>query len=188
MQWNSSVKQTEHGEINFQYTQLSPLKNDVHPEPITQLQLVKKTKMVSVSREYEATIIPLFHATGDFSYRSRWMVGVKAIEEESHFLPRVGMRCRCLMENGEAFIYASSYSFSPEKIEFSETEEKNNSTTYYTLEKLNEHKTNLTVDYYLPKNPVKEFLFRINQKKQMENLLKQSLLRLDPVVKEIHLP
>jgi predicted nucleic-acid-binding protein len=188
MEWNKSAKQTENGEISFRYAQLSPLKKDVQPEPIPQLHLSNKRKMFTISREYDTGIIQLFHAAGDFSYRRWWQQGVKAVEEVSHFLPRIGMRCRCLLENGESFIYASSYSFSPEKIEFSETEEENNCTTYYTLEKLQENRTKLTIDYYLPKNILGEFLFKLSRKKKLENELQQSLINLDAVAKEIKLP
>ena len=110
------------------------------------------------------------------------------MEEVSHFLPRVGMRCRCLLENGESYIYASSYSFSPDKIEFSETEEGENSTRYYTLEKLKEDNTKLTIDYYLPKNFLSEFLFKLKRKKNLEDELRQSLVNLDAVIKDIKLP
>jgi len=188
MRWNSSAKQTENGEIAFSYTQLSPLKNDVQADPLPTIHLDKKRKVISVSREYEAAIIPLFHATGDFSYRSQWQVGVKAVEEVSHFLPRVGMRCRCLQENGESFIYASSYSFSTERIEFSETDEQQDSTRYYTLEKIDEHITRLTIDHYLPKNLLGEWVFKLKRKKKLESELQQSLINLDAVVKEIKLP
>ena len=188
MQWNSSAKQTENGEIAFSYTQLSPLKNDVQADPLPQIDLDNKRKMISLSREYQAGIIPLFHASGDFSYRRWWQEGVKAVEEVTHFLPRVGMRCRCLLENGESFIYASSYSFTPDKIEFSETDEKENSTRYYTLEKINDHTTKLTVDHYVPKNWFGEYLFKIKQKKKLEKELQKSLVNLDAVVKDIKLP
>jgi hypothetical protein len=188
MQWNSSAKKTDNGEIAFRYTQLSPLKNAVQLEPVLQLELGKKKKMLSVSKDFETGILQLFHATGDFSYRRWWQEGVKAVEELSHFLPRVGMRCRCLLENGESYIYSSSYSFSPRQIEFSETDEGNNSTRYYTLQQINEHTTRLTLDYYLPKNVVSEFLFKLNRKKKLERELQKSLSNLDEVVKDIKLP
>jgi|SRR5215211_7081785 len=188
MQWNTSVKQTENGEIQFRYTRLSPLKENILPQPVPALHLEKKKKMFSLSREYKTTIIPLFHASGDFSYRSRWQQGVKEVEELSHFLPRVGMRYRAVLENGSSVQYASSYSFSAEHIEFSETVEEDQSIFYYTLQKTGEQTTRLTVDYYLPKNIVKELLFRLNKKKKMEAELAQSLINLDAVVKEIRLP
>src|SRR6266581_4931619 len=45
MEWNSSAKQTESGEISFHYTQLSQLKNEIPPEPFAQPALSKKVKM-----------------------------------------------------------------------------------------------------------------------------------------------
>lgn len=185
MKWNSSAKETESGEIPYHYTQLTPLKNQIKPEPYPQLELSRKVKMISVSKEFETDIITLFHATGDMNYRSRWQEGVKAVEEVSHFLPRVGMRCRCVMENGETIIYASSYSYHPERIEFSETDEKKKSTTHYLLEKTGTNKTKLTLDYYLKKNILNETLFRVTQKKKMEESINRSLGNLAKFVEEM---
>jgi hypothetical protein len=187
MKWNSSTKQTESGEIPFHYTQLSQLKNEIAPESIPQPEFSKKIKMISVSKEYETDIITLFHATGDFNFRSRWQEGVKAVEEVTHFLPRIGTRCRRIMENGESIIYASSYSYHPERIEFSETDEKEN-VTYYTLEKINDNKTKLTIDFYIKKNPLVQIIFNLGKKKKMEADFHKSLLNLDKLVKEIKLP
>ena len=188
MQWNSSAKQTESGEVPFLYTQLSELKNEIEPEPLPQPQLSKKTKMISLTKEYEADIIALFHATGDFNNRSRWQDGVKAVEEVGHFLPRVGMRCRCIMENGQVGMYASSYIYTPEKIEFSETEETEKSTTYYTLEKTGTNNTRLTIDFYMQKNTVSQIIFKLTRKKKLEDSFHRSLMNLQEFVKEIKLP
>ncbi|HEY6978079.1 MAG TPA: DUF2652 domain-containing protein [Chitinophagaceae bacterium] len=188
MKWNSSAKRTESGEIPFHYTQLSPLKNEITPESFPQLELSKKVKVISLSKEYETDIITLFHATGDFNYRSRWREGVKAVEEIGHYLPRVGMRCRCIMENGEVIMFASGYSYSPERIEFSETDEKKKSSTYYLLEKIDNNKTKLTLDLYLAKNITTQIIFGLTKKKKLEDSLKKSLLNLKELVKEIKLP
>lgn len=188
MEWNSSAKQTESGEIPFHYTQLSQLKNAIQPEPFLQPELSEKARMISVSREYDTDIITLFHAAGDFNYRSHWLEGVKAVEEVSHYLPRVGMRCRCILDNGQTMIYASSFQYQPEKIEFSETDEKEGNTSHFTLEKTGNKKTKLTLDYYLQKNTAQQLLFKLMRKKKMEDSLRQSLLNLDSVVKEIKLP
>jgi len=93
----------------------------------------------------------VFHAAGDFNFRHRWQEGVKTVEEVDHFLPRVGMRCRYVMDSGEAVIYSSSYIYSPEHIEYSETEDINRTTTYYTIESLAPKRTRLTIDFYIPK-------------------------------------
>jgi hypothetical protein len=113
------------------------------PQPLPQLELLNKAKMITVTREYETDIITLFHASGDFNYRSQWQEGVIAVDEVDHFLPRVGMRCRCIMENGQTVIYASNYTFHPERIEFSETDEQKKKSTNFILEKITDHKTRL---------------------------------------------
>jgi hypothetical protein len=188
MQWNLSTKQTENGEIPFHYTQLSPLKKELEPELFPRLQLEHKTKMFSLTGEYETGIIPLFHASGDFNYRSKWQEGVKAVEVENHFLPRVGTRCRCTLDNGQKIVFASSYAYKPERIEFSETDENNQCTIYFTLEKLEEYKTRLTIDYYIEKNFASELLFKLFRKKKTEERYKKSLQNLHAVVKELNIP
>jgi hypothetical protein len=188
MQWNTSAKKTESGEIGFHYTQLGQLKNELAPEISPELDLSNKLKIISVSREYETDIITLFHATGDFNYRSRWQTGVKRVEEVNHFLPRVGMRCRCVLDDGQVILYSSSYSYRPDRIEFSETNESNNNVTYITLEKIEPKKTRITLDYYLEGNVAKQLMFRLMKKNKMEDDFQKSLLKLVELVKEIQLP
>ena len=188
MQWRSGAKRTESGEIPFHYTQLGQLRSEVRPEPFPQLELASKTRVLSVSREYETDIRTLLHATGDFKYRSRWQEGVRSVEEVGHFLPRVGMKCRCVMEDGEVILYASSYSFSPEKVTFSETDEKKKSSTYFTLEKTGQKQTRLTIDCYLKKNLARQAWFALVGKGRMQESYRKSLLNLEGLAKEITLP
>ncbi len=188
MKWDSSAKQTENGEIAFHYTQLSELKNDLPSDPVLSLEPEKKVKMLSVSREYEADIIALFHATGDTRYRSRWQEGVKAVEQLSHFLPRVGMRSRFFREEGEVEIHASSFSFHPDRIQFGETDEKKKNSTHFTLQKTSDAKVKLTLDFYMKKDFAAQTLFNLTRKKKTEEEFRRSLENLDTVVKEIKLP
>jgi hypothetical protein len=188
MQWNRSAKRTENGEIPFHYTQLGPLKEELPAEPPLQLEMAQKVKMFSLTREYDAAIIPLFHATGNFNLRNQWQKGVKSIEEINHFLPRVGMRSRRLFANGQAIVYASSFSYTPDIIEFSETDEHKKSALYFILEKINQNKTRLRLDYYIQKNSVKEILFKLFKRKTIQADWKSSLEKLDRVAREIKLP
>lgn len=185
MHWDSSAKQTENGEIPFHYTQLSQLKNEIEPDPSPQLSVADKVEMLSLSREYATDIITMFHAAGDFNYRAQWQEGVKQVEEINHFLPRVGMRSRFLLDSGQSLIYTSSYAYQHDRIEFSETDEKKTSTTYFLMEKISDDKTRLTLSYHMKKDPVANFLFRLTKKKKIEAAYRQSLLNLDKVVAEI---
>lgn len=188
MKWNSSIKRTEAGEIPFQYTQLSELKDNLSPTSIPQDRLSDKVKVISVAKEYNADIIALFHATGDYHYRHRWQEGVKSVEEVNHFLPRVGMKCRCVMDNGEVTIFASSYSYSPEEIKFAETDIKKKNSTRYLLEKAGENKTRLTIDYFIGKSILSKMLFNLSGRKKMEDTFHKSLLNLEEFIKEIKIP
>jgi hypothetical protein len=186
--WSSSERATESGVIPFRYTPLGELKKEIPPEPVPAFDLSTKAKMISVTREYDASILQVFHAAGDFNFRHKWQEGVKAVEEVNHFLPRVGMRCRCIMESGEKVIYASSYNYGPDHIEFSETEDVKHTTTYYTMQSIAARKTRLTIDYYIPKNTIAEIFFRWTKKDGLQKTFEKSLENLDAVAKGIRIP
>lgn len=185
MRWKSSAKETESGPVTFQYTQLGELKNELSPERLPPLDLREKVKVLSFTQTYEAGIIPVFHAAGDFNYRHRWWEGVKSVAEINHFLPRIGMRCRYVQDDGEAILRSSSYNFSDDRIEFSETDELRNITTYYTLQKKDNQKTQLTLDVYWNRNWFSEIMFRLTQKRKTEELFQKSMNNLHHLVKEI---
>ena len=144
--------------------------------------------MVSVSKEYETDIITLFHASGDFHYRHRWREGVKQVEELNHFLPRVGMRCRCVLEGGEVITYSNSYDYASDRIEFTEAEEGRGSVTHYLLEAIEPQRSRLTIEYYQGGKALAEMIFRLTRKKTMEQDLVKSLEKLVPLVREIRIP
>ena len=188
MKWDSLSKQTEIGEVVFHYAQLSPLKNELAAEPTQDFSVEDNIKIASSSKEYETDIITLFHGSGDFNYRGRWWEGIKKVEEIDPHLPRVGMRCRYITENGESVVYSSSYHFQPQRIEFSETVEDKRNTIYFTLEKITDKKAKLTLDFYLAKKTSTPFLFKLTRKKKIQATLSKSLKNLVEVVKQIKLP
>src|SRR5207249_172412 len=106
----------------------------------------------------------------------------------NHFLPRVGTRSRCIMEDGEVYIYASSCSYQSDKIEFSETDEQKKNVTCFMLEKIAPNKTKLTLDYYIKKSPGSQLLFAMLKQKKMNASLSKSLSSLDALSKEVRLP
>src|SRR5688500_18619745 len=80
MNWNQSTKQTEIGEITFQYTQLGRLRTQLMPDPPVNREIDGKTKLFSLSREYDTDIITMLHAAGAPVYRHRWQEGVIQVE------------------------------------------------------------------------------------------------------------
>jgi hypothetical protein len=140
--------------------------------------------MFSLTREYDTHIIGLFHATGDCTYRTRWQEGVRSVEEISHYLPRVGTRCRRVMDDGQVTVYASSYSFRPDRIVFSETDEDGTFTTYFTLETIEPERTRLTIDHYV-RGDAPDETGSGDRVARMEASFARSMLRLEDLVKEL---
>ena len=66
---------------------------------------------------------------------------------------------------GQSIFYSSSYSFTPEKIEYSETDDKKSIAAYYTFEKVTDKRTGLTIDLYIKKNPLLLAVFNLLEKK-----------------------
>ncbi|MGO4291109.1 DUF2652 domain-containing protein [Chitinophaga sp. RAB17] len=190
MKWDASTKQTETGNVPFHYTQLSELKNNIIPDPDPAPALADKKKMLSVSRDYDADIKTLVYTVVHFEFRHQWQEDVKAVDEVEHFLPGIGSRHRHVMQNGqEILMFTSSFTYNPEeKVLFSETAEKKNYVTCYTIEKTAANKTRLTIDFYLPKNPVRQILFQLQEKKEMEARWRRSLNNLEPIVKQMVVP
>ena len=185
LQWKNSIKQTETGTIPFQYALLSELRNTISTEIIPAPDLTGMRKIFSLTEKYPTDIITMFHASGDFNYRHRWMEGVIKVEEVSHFLPRVGMRCRRILENGEIITYAASYRYSPERIEFTEIDDQKKEVTYYLLEKVGEGITKLTMEYYIRKSVINKLGFMFGKRKSIELMYKKSMGNLQGVVKEL---
>lgn len=183
--WNDSKKHTEEGPIAFHYAQLGLLKEQLPKGPIQKLDLTEKTKVLTFTREYKTDIITLLHATADFNYRPHWVQGVKSVQVENHFLPRIGLRCKTISGHGEAFIYANHYSYKKERIEFSEVDEGMGTLSHYTLKKLDDRKTRLTLDYYIKKNLLSKFMFGLRNKNKVKSTVTKSLQNLDGLVGQI---
>ena len=185
LNWNNSTKQTEEGEIPFQYTHLAPLKENIPPVSRPQLEIEHKQKVLSVTHEFDAEINTLFFAVVNFDFRQRWQVGVKKADKVSHAIPRVGTSHCCVLEKGQQIMYTSGFSYSPEIIVYSETDEKKRNAVYFTFEKKTENKTKLTVDLYLKKNSLMLAMFKLLMQKKIEKEFRQSSENLAALVKEV---
>ena len=186
MEWGDRVQQTETGQIPFHFTQLGELKSRIEPEPPSQLELSKKIKVISVSREYDFGVKHLFYTALHFEFRHLWQEGVKGIDQVDHLIPGIGTKHRCILEKGFVIMYSSTFSYNPdEKIEYSETDEKKRSAVYFTLEKINNNRSKLTIDVYVRKNFLLQTMFSLTMKKKMELSLRRSLENLVGVLKEI---
>jgi len=188
MHWDTSVKETDTGRIPFHYAQLGQLKNEIPPEPPPSMELEKKIKCLSISREFDKDIKTLFFVTAHFEFRNQWLEGLKEIDEVEHFLPGVGSKHRCILEKEQIIMITSSLLYEPEKrIVFSETSEKKEHAIYYIIDPLAEERCRLTIELYVP-NRLMKIIFDLFMKKKMEGEMQRSLERLDKLAKGIVLP
>ena len=186
--WNNSTKQTENGEVPFQYTYLSPLKNEIPPEPEPQLEIKEKVKVLTVTRDFDAEINTLFFTAVNFEMRPKWQIGLKKTDQVSDVLPQIGTKHRCVLEKGQMILYTSNYIYSPEKIVYGETDDKKSIATYSTFERIGNNKTRMTIDFYCKKNFVMLTMFRLMMKKKLKDQFTRSLENLAALVKDVKLP
>lgn len=185
LEWRSGVSRASDVEVPYRYASLSELRRGVEPRSTAALELANAARMFRLSREYDTHIIQLFHAAGNFTYRSRWQEGVREVKEVAHYLPRVGMRCRRVMADGDEVVYASSYRFTPERIEFSETNEDRSVSLRFTLEAVTPAKTRLTLDYCVAPGLLRALDFRLRRRKTTEASWRRSLENLTRVAGEL---
>ncbi len=179
VQWSSGTKVTETGEVPFNYSMLTPLKELISPDPIPELEPADKVKMVSASHEYDTDVITLLSVIGRYPERSAWQDGVKSAEQVTDKIPRLGTRHRCVMEKGAVTVHYSNFSYDADRIIVSETDENKSNSTYYTLEKIENEKTRLTLDYYITRNPLQQVVFNLTRKNKVFQSLQRSLMNLE---------
>ena len=189
MKWDDRVKHTESGEIPYHVTQLGELKREIDPEPAPQLELAQKVKVISVSREYDTDVKSLFYTGLHFEFRHLWQEGVKGIDQVDHLLVGIGTRHRCILEKGYVYMYSTTFSYDPTtKIEYSETDEKKRMAVYFTLDRISDNRSKMTIDVYIRKNLLFQTMFCLVEKKKMERSLLKSLENLEGLLKEIKPP
>jgi len=185
--WNNAVFNSESGSIRYSYTPLSSLRNSIEPEIPADNATKGMNLVLAFQQDYPTDIITLFHAVGDFNYRHRWMDGVKMVEEVNHFLPRVGMKCKCIVDGGSYYIYSSSYRYTDEKIWFTETNPQSGSVYCFTLNKIDDNRTKLTIEYFIPRGIANDVMFRFGRKRKIRDSLIKSMDSLQRLAKEIRI-
>lgn len=187
MTWYDGQHPTEAGSIRYHYAPLTPLRDMIPPESNERPDTTNFHRVASATRVYDAWIVRTFHATGDFVHRPKWRDGVLTVEEAGHLLPRIGMRCACKMQNGQTVTFTSRYlQCLPDYIEFCETD-SNNNITWYTLRYLDENRTEVTMDYYIPRKFPLTLWSRLANKRTIQRSLERSMQSLAAVVREIKL-
>ena len=179
VRWSSGKKVTEAGEVPFNYSMLTPLKESIAPDPIPELESANKVKVASASHEYNVDCITLLSVIGRYDERAAWQHGVIRAEQITDKIPKLGTRHECTLEKGSVIVHYSNFSYDADKIMVSETDENKNFSLYFTLEKIGDENTRLILDYYIANNFFTSFLFKLTRKQEVLGSLVQSLKNLE---------
>ena len=185
MMWERTVHNTEGGEISFHYTQLAPLKTKIPPyEEPGELHAGEEI-VIQLSREFSRSLITMFHAAGDFNQRHLWQEGVIRVEDVSHCLPRVGMKCRKVTDAGSRLVTATGCTFTEERVEFVEREENGTESMHYLLEQTGQFTSRFTWTCYTKAGTIARIQFNLFRKNQVLRFMQKSMDNLEKLAESL---
>ena len=176
LQWNKGTKTTEHGNVGYYYSMLTPLKEGISQEKPEQLGIKgNRENVLTVEREFNENIQRMLSVIGDLSNRGRWLDGLKGVEGVTTPINQVGTAHRCLLDKNIEVITTSGFYSDENNIILEETDRKRMATFQFELSKVSESCTLLRLNLFLKKNPVLMLVFRLFMKKKMRKSLIKSL-------------
>jgi len=179
LEWKEGKKQDDTNEIDFHYSMLSPLRENITPDA-NEFGIKGNSKQVlSVQKEFNENIDTMFAAVADFSLRPQWMEGVKGIDNVTTKIPQVGTGHNCVLDKDVRVLVTSGFKKDDKSVTIEETDKKRTFTGQFVLEKKGENKTLMSFNCLLQKNPLMLTIFNLFIKKKMEKSLKKSLDNLE---------
>ena len=180
LQWRQGKKSEDEGDIDFKYSHLTPLKENLPADNSNEFGIQgPKVLMIAVQREMDVNIEALFSVVADLSLRSKWTEGVNAVENISSPINQVGTEHHCIVGKNVNVLITSGFNKDEHSIVLEETDKKRTGTAQMKLEKLAENKTLMTFNFFLKKNPVLILFFKLFMRKKFTQALKKSLENLE---------
>jgi len=184
LKWEQGNKLTENGSIVFNYSMLTPLKENVQPDlPVDRMLDDKRLKVATAARTIDADIIKVLSILGNLSIRHKWQAGVKKIENVNHPIYHLGIRFVARTNKGRTVFYSSSFASADDMFCLSETDENKTQSLYITIKSVADNKTSVTLDFYIPAKPFARLYFFFTKKK-IEKNLQQSLINMQQLLSE----
>jgi carbon monoxide dehydrogenase subunit G len=169
------------GEIRFQVSDLTKLREQLPPPQITDLRLSGKAKQVfTVEDIIPAPPADVFGAIFDISQRPQWMEGVKQIEMVTKdLINRVGTMHRCITDSKNNPVLVTEYAHIGDgKAVLVEMERKGLSGCRFTVQQEGEAGTRLTIDMLIKNNPLLLAFFNLFMKNKLRSKLTKSITNL----------
>jgi hypothetical protein len=183
-QWYTPQSATETydvGEVQFYFSDLAELHGSIPPITSPKYNSAAKTYVAFTKEKLiDAPIFSTFGAIFDLPQRSRWMDGVKGIEMVSNdHVHRVGTKHRCVVaEKNNPVIVTESVRITPDEIEMVEMDERGTGGCRYTLQKVSDDQTRISVDLLVKNSLVVKLMFNFFMKSKYAKSMEQSLQNL----------
>jgi hypothetical protein len=171
-------EQYDLGQVQFQFSDLSKLHQTMPPARFSKYNAAAKAYTAfTVERTLDATIMSVFGAIFDLPQRIKWMDGVKGIEMVTNdHIHREGTKHRCIIgDKNNPVMVTESVTLGTDKIVLVEMDEKGTGGCRYTLQKISDKRTNLSIEMLVINNFIVKLMFNLTMKGKFRKSLGQSL-------------
>lgn len=184
LKWEKGRKEMETGEIEFRYSLLTHLKQEI-PESVPEKFGIKgsRVEVLSIQRQFDVDIHRLFSVLADITHRPQWMAGLKGTTNISSKVNQVGTSHNCVLEKGIEVMTTSDFQSDDYRILMEETDKKKMFSCQFELVKQREQSTTLTVRYLMKKSLPLNLAFRLFMKKKFRKQLEDSMIKLGEFLK-----
>ena len=180
LEWKEGKKQDDTNEIDFHYSMLSPLRENIPVETENEFGIKGNSKQVlSVQKEFNVDIDTMFRTVADFSLRPQWMDGIKAIDNVTTKILQVGTAHNCIVGKKTNVRVTSGFKKDEKSIIIEETDKKRMGTGQIVLERKGDNKTLMSLNFLFTKNPLLLMVFNLFMKRKLEKILKKSFENLE---------
>jgi hypothetical protein len=179
LEWKEGKKQDEQNEIDFHYSMLSPLKNEL-PVDTNEFGIKGNSiQLIAAQKEFDVDIDTMFRIVADFSLRPQWMEGITGIDNVTTKIPQIGTAHNCIVGKRTNVVVTSGFIKDDKSITIEETDNKRMGTGQIILETRGENKTLMSFNFLLKKNPLLVTVFHLFMKKKLERSFIKSLENLE---------
>ena len=117
----------------------------------------------------DAPLEVVFNVAADVTWRPKWIPDtLPETDNINSYLAQAGQSHRCVADG--PIMVAHDFEIEKDVIHFTETDQAKSYCCVYTLTRLNNGKSHLKNEFFMPKNFIKEWMFRIMMKKKFAAL------------------
>ena len=181
----TSSQEYDSGKVDYHYFHLDKLHARVPELKEEDFRLKGKTsKMMAVEGIVHAPLQLVFDVVSDVEWRGKWIPGtLPKTENINTYFPQQGQTHKCIANGPTMFMH--DFKRENEVIYFSETADSQQHSCLYTFTPMEGERTNLRMEFFMPKNLLKELMFNLLMKRKFVKSCEQALVNLDQYCQDL---